>query len=261
MKNELPLDIRLMTMATSVMVVVLLVMGIVAVSHWVLRHTLWTIRGITVQGDVAHQNPVQLRAQLASQLRARISSSILDADLHQVRQMFEAVPWVRQAQVQREFPNRLKVTLEEHVPVAWWGQSGSGQLVNSHGEVFEAMPEEGDDLPELVGPLAQAALVWEAFLGLRPELARLDMVLDRLELSDRGTWRARLDSGATVELGRGGPDELLARARQFTGTVGQVTRRYAGAIEAVDLRYPNGYALRMQGVSTLADASPPGITR
>lgn len=261
MKTELPLDIRLMNMASAAMIVVLLAMGTLGLGIWVLRHPVWTIQGITVQGDVVHQNAVRLRAQLATQLRQQVSSSILDADLNKVRELFETVPWVRQARVQREFPNRLKVTLEEHVPVAWWGQPGSGQLVNTFGEVFEAMPDDRDDLPELAGPVAHAAQVWGAFQQLSPELARLDMGLERLELNDRGNWRARLENGAHVELGRGSPDKLLERARMFTGTVGQLTQRYPGAIQTVDLRYPNGYALRLQGVTTVTDAGRTGNTR
>ncbi len=261
MKAQLPLDIRLMNMASAAMIVVLLSMGALALGMWALRHPVWTIQAITVHGDVAHQNVVSLRAQLALQLRQQVSSSFLDADLQRVRELFETVPWVRRAQVQREFPNRLKVTLEEHVAVAWWGQSGSGQLVNSFGEVFEAMPDDRDDLPELAGPVAQAAQVWGAFQQLGPELARLDLELERLELNDRGNWRARLDSGAHIELGRGTPDRLLERARLFTGTVGQLTQRYAGAIQTVDLRYPNGYALRLQGVTTVTDAAPSGNRR
>ncbi|MEZ5645813.1 MAG: cell division protein FtsQ/DivIB [Burkholderiaceae bacterium] len=261
MKTALPLDIRLTNMATMAMIVVLLAMGSLSLGAWVLRHPVWTIRGISVQGDVVHQNTVSLRSQLATQLRTQVSSSILDADLRQVRALFESVSWVRRAQVQREFPNRLKVTLEEHVPVAWWGQAGSGQLVNTFGEVFEAMPDDSDDLPELAGPQAQSAQIWAAFQQLRPELAGLDMVLERLELNDRGNWRARLDSGAYIELGRGTPDMLLERARLFTGTVGQLTQRYAGAIQTVDMRYPNGYALRLQGVTTLTDAGASGNTR
>lgn len=261
MKTELPLDVRVMNMATAAMVVVLLAMGTLLLGSWALRHPVWNIRGISVQGDVAHQNPVRLRAQLASQLRQQVSGSILDADLQQVRALFETVPWVRKARVQREFPNRLKVTLEEHVPVAWWGQAGSGQLVNTFGEVFDAMPDERDDLPELAGPAAQAAQVWGAFRQLSPELARLDMGLERLELNERGNWRARLDNGAHIELGRGSPDKLLERARLLTGTVGQLTQRYAGAIQTVDMRYPNGYALRLQGVTTVTDAGQSANTR
>ncbi|TNF63352.1 MAG: FtsQ-type POTRA domain-containing protein, partial [Burkholderiales bacterium] len=99
-----------MNMATAAMVVVLLAMALLALGLWMVRHPVWTIRGISVHGDVTHQNAVSLRAQLATRLRAQVSSSILGADLQQVRQLFETVPWVRQAKVQREFPNRLKVT-------------------------------------------------------------------------------------------------------------------------------------------------------
>ena len=175
--------------------------------------------------------------------------------------MFEAVPWVRHARVQREFPNRLRVTLEEHEAVAWWGQSGSGQLVSRLGEVFEASPDEGDGLPELAGPPEQAPLVWTLYQSLSEEVARLDRTLVRLELNERGSWRAELDNGTRLELGRGDSDELLARTRRFTTTVGQLAQRYPGALQSVDLRYPNGYALRVQGVTTVTEDTPATPTR
>ena len=58
-----------------------------------------------------------------------------------------------------------------------------------------------------------------------------------------------------MELGRGSPDELLARTQRFTATLSQLTERYAGAVQSVDLRYPNGYALRMRGVTTVIEDS------
>jgi len=183
-------------------------------------------------------------------MKSRVSSNFLTVDLQQVRELFEQVPWVRSAVVQREFPNRLRVTLEEHEAVAWWDQSGSGRLVNRQGEVFEASPDDGDGLPELAGPDDQSAQVLAVYQLLRPELQRLDLDLERLELNDRGSWRARLDSGAVVELGRGTPDELQQRLHRFTATLHQLTQRYAGALQSVDLRYPNGYALRVRGVTT-----------
>mgnify|MGYP006201176185 CR=1 FL=1 len=214
-----------------------------------------------MHGDVAHQNAVGLRAQLATQMRSRLSSSFLTVDLQQVRTLFESVPWVRQAVVQREFPNRLRVTIEEHQAVAWWGQAGSGRLVNRLGEVFEASPDEGDELPELAGPDHQSAQVWALFQSLQTEFNRLEMGLSRLQLNERGSWSADLDSGAHIELGRGTPEELLARTQRFTATLSQLTARYPGALQSVDLRYPNGYALRVQGVTTVTEDTPATPTR
>lgn len=254
--TELPLDVRIMTVATRALVALLALMCLVAVCLWAVRHPVWSVRAITVQGEVVHQNAVTFRAQLASQMKSSLRGSFLTLDLMQVKRLFESVPWVRQAVVQREFPNRLRVTIEEHQAVAWWGQSGSGQLVNRQGEVFEASPDDADGLPELAGPAEQSARVWALFQPLQAEFARLEMGLQRLELNERGSWRAELDSGAQIELGRGSDEELLTRARRFTGTVSQLTQRYPGALQSVDLRYPNGYALRMRGVTTVSDGSP-----
>lgn len=257
---ELPPDIRLMTLATHALLGLLALLCVGAMAVWVVRHPALAVRAITVQGDVMHQNAITFRAHLASQMKNSLSGSLLAVDLQQVRELFESVPWVRRAVVQRDFPNRLKVTLEEHQAVAWWGTSGSGRLVNRLGEVFEAHPDEGSELPELAGPDHQSAQVWALYQQLQRELQRLDLGMARLELTERGSWRADLETGTRIELGRGSAEQLLARVQRLTGTLSQLTARYPGALESVDLRYPNGYALRVQGVSTLTEHSPPGQT-
>ena len=251
----LPLDVKLMTALTSALAALFALMCLGALGLWAVRHPVWAVQGISVHGDVAHQNAVTFRAQLATQMKTTLSSSFLTVDLQQVRRLFEGVPWVRQAVVQREFPNRLRVTLREHQPVAWWGEAGGGQLVNDAGEVFEASPDDIDGLPELAGPREQSARVWALYQPLAADLARIDLGLDRLVLDERGSWRAELDSGARIELGRGTHEELLARVARFTATLSQLTQRYPGALESVDLRYPNGYALRVRGVTTTVDAT------
>ncbi len=252
---DLPLDVKLMTAATRALAALLAFMCLGAVVLWAVRHPAWSVKGISVYGDVAHQNAVTFRTQLATQMKTTLASSFLTVDLQQVRRLFEGVPWVQQAVVQREFPNRLRVTLREHQAVAWWGEAGGGQLVNTAGEVFDASPDDIDNLPELAGPPEQSARVWALYQPLATELARLDLGLERLALDERGSWRATLDNGARVELGRGTQEELLARVARFTTTLSQLTPRYPGALESVDLRYPNGYALRVRGVTTSVDTT------
>lgn len=258
---DLPLDVKLMNLVTRGLVLCFVALCLVAMGAWVARHPAWAVQVISVQGDVGHQNAVGLRAQLATQMRSRLNGSFLTVDLQQVRALFQAVPWVRDAQVRRVFPNRLHVTLEEHQAVAWWGQAGSGQLVNRLGEVFDASPDDGEELPELAGPSEQAAQVLALYQALSAEFKRLEMGLIRLELNERGSWRAELDNGARLELGRGSQEDLIERTHRFTATLSQLSQRYPGALQTVDLRYPNGYALRVQGVSTVNETESQNPTR
>lgn len=93
------------------------------------------------------------------------------------------MPWVRQAVVRRDFPNRLLVQLQEHQAVAYWGAEGDSRLVNSYGEVFDAnLGElEKDDLPRLNGPEGQSAQVLAMHRTLQPLLTPMDLTLDQLE--------------------------------------------------------------------------------
>ena len=247
-----PFDVKLMNIAASVLFMVCGVMVLAAGFLWALRNPVFAIGGITVGGDVAHNNAVTLRANVAPHLRG----TFFTTDLAETRAAFEAVPWVRRAVVQREFPNRLRVLLHEHQPVALWGQEGDSTLVNSFGEVFEANvgDVEQDDLPRLRGPEGQSAQVLAMYQAIAPQLDAIDLTVSELVLTGRGSWQAVLDSGATLELGRGTPAEVGARVQRFTHTLTQVTSKYgrrADALESADLQHGDGYALRLRGVTTV----------
>jgi cell division protein FtsQ len=228
-----------------------------ALTQWVGNHALFAIRAITVVGDVTHNNAVTLRANVLP----RLGGSFFTLDLAQAQQTFKAVPWVREAVVRREFPNRLKVVLQEHQAVAYWGAEGDSRLLNSFAEVFEANAGEVEQelLPRLVGPAGQEPGVLAMYRLLQPMFEGLDLAIEQLELTGRGSWVTRLDTGAVVELGRGTNDEITARTSRFLRTLTQVTARYSrrpDAVETADLRHPEGYALRLRGVSTVVSSEP-----
>jgi len=254
----LPADIRLMNLTAAVLAAIgaLALTGMVLL--WAVRHPLFAVRSIRIDGDLAHNSVLTIRANAAP----RLAGNFFTLDLGAARRAFESVPWVRQAVVRRVWPNHLAVQLEEHRPVALWADPGrtdpaSDKLVNSHGEVFEANLGDVEDeaLPTLRGPEAAAAQMLAMLGRLQPVLAPMEARIDALELSGRGSWRVELDTGAEIELGRGTDDEVVARTERFVGTVTQVTSRYQRPLQYADLRHNEGYAVRLKGISTTVDPS------
>lgn len=248
----LPMDIRLMNMAAAMLLTLFVLLSMTAGLWWWLRHPMFAIRAITVQGDVMRNNAITLRANVVPQL----SGNFFTLDLDQARQVFESVPWVRAAVVHREFPNRLRAELQEHQPMAMWGEEGASTLLNQQGQVFEANTDdpEVDGLPRLNGPVTQSQEVMQMYRYLKPVLAAADMEIERLELSPRGSWRVVTDRGALLELGRGTQNEVGEQLQVFLRTLSQVTARYGRtptALAGADLRHKDGYALRLKGVSTV----------
>ncbi len=253
----LPLDVRLMNgVATAVFLLGALALLAAAVL-WLTRAPLFTLQSIRLEGELSRNSVNTVRANAMPQVRGNFFS----IDLRKCRAAFEAVPWVRQAVVRRVWPNRLLVQLEEHHAAALWQgegdkDSGNERLVNSFGEVFDANIGDVEDeaLPQFSGPDGSAAQMLALYRRLQPVLAGLALEVETLHLSGRGSWRVELDNGATVELGRGSEDDVLARTERFVRTVGAVTGRYRQPLLHADLRHTDGYAVRLRGVTTTGAA-------
>ena len=256
-RPALPTDIRLMNAVSAT--VFLLAAGMLAAAGLaaLLRAPWFPVRGIQLEGELARSSASTVR----SVALPRLSGNFFSIDLQRARQAFEAVPWVRRAVVRRVWPDRLAVRLEEHQAVALWeGETSAERLVNSLGEIFEANVGDVEDeqLPVLAGPPGSSAQVLAMLGQLREVLRPLSRDVERLTLSGRGSWSAVLDNDMVIELGRGSQEEVLARAARFVRTVPQVARHFGAPVLRADLRHPDGYAVRIRGLTT---TSAPGAAR
>jgi len=250
----LPGDVRLMNMVASAIFVLAAFALLGAGVMWLTRSPMFSIRSIQLEGEISRNNVNTIRANTTP----RLAGNFFSVDLAKAREAFESVPWVRRAVVRRIWPDRLVVQLEEHRAAALWQAEDRGdRLVNTHGEVFIANVGDVEDeaLPTFGGPEGSSALMLAMYERLQPVLRRLDIEIEILTLSTRGSWRVLLDNGAAVELGRGSEKEVGDRTERFVRTLPEITRRYRQPLEYADLRHTDGYAVRLRGVTT-APPSP-----
>lgn len=252
----LPADVRLMNMATALLLTVFVLLALGGGAWWLIRHPMFDLQAISVQGEVHRNNVVTMRAHVMPQLEG----NFFTLDLEKAREAFESVPWVRVAVVHRDFPNRLRSVLQEHQPLAVWGDEGASTMLNQQGQVFEANLDDVDAerLVRLKGPDAESWAVAQMFHALSPRFEAMELDIEMLELTPRGSWRVQTQSGARMELGRGTPEELAQKLDIFRDTLTQVTARYDRTITALvgaDLRHKEGYALRLHGVTTVESNS------
>ena len=122
---------------------------LVAAAVWVARLPLFPIRDVVVTHELREVRRAEIERSLAGKMRGNFFS----VNLEVLRQSLEQLPWVRRADVRRQWPASIEVSIEEHVPVAFWGVA-TGQLVNSHGEIFAAgmTVPPADAMPVLLGP-------------------------------------------------------------------------------------------------------------
>ena len=194
-----------------------------------MRSPLWPIREVTIQGELQHT----MRSEIEAALYQRVSGNFFSVDVDGVRSALERLPWVRRAAVRRVWPDRLEAMLEEHVAMARWGDTA---LVNTHGERFVGGSKE--TLPRFSGPRGSESEVTRRYLRFSQIVTPLKV--EEVILTPRLAWQLKLNNGVRFALGRDA-DAAEARLECFVQSAAKGVARY----DYVDLRYPNGFALRV----------------
>ncbi len=222
----------------ALIAVALLLWGTVS---WAARQAPFAFREVVVRGALVHVDA----ANLESVVRRELSGTFFTMNLERARASLSKLPWVRNIALRRQWPQRLEVTVEEHVPFGRWNDTA---LVDTFGDVFAAAYDEA--LPQFAGPPDRAAEVAERYRESTAALAPLGLTVDAVRLSARGGWQITAKGASSrlaIELGREEPAVRLARFvgvyERTIGTLGRAGTR----IEHVDLRYRNGFAARVPG--------------
>ena len=221
------------------------------------------IEDVQVVGELKFLN----KKAIEETVKRSVSGGYFTVDLTAVRDLLQYQPWVRSVSLRRVWPASITVTIEEQVPVAYWNDDG---YINEAGEVFKpATVNTTLNLPKLSGPEGQHDNVWKFMNQLYQEMALLDYQVTRLKLDDRRAWQLVISTGPVssstaqadneqdigVKLGR---FDTQKRLQRFIGILPSLIASQSGEsgsddgsmfgtdrIELIDMRYPNGFAVKM----------------
>ena len=224
---------------------------LVALAVWATRLPLFPLREVAVTHELQEVRRSEVERSLSGLLRGNFFSVNLEA----LRQSLEKLPWVRHAEVRRQWPARVEISIEEHQPAARWGE-GSAQLVNTHGEVFAAPLSRDMHLPLLSGPTGSSAEVLRHYAAFAQTLKPTGRRPEQVALSPRLAWLLKLEDGMQIELGREQAKAPIAvRLQRFVDHYPTVSDARRPRPIAVDMRYPNGFALRFTPSGPSRDAA------
>jgi len=100
--------------------------------------------------------------------------------------------------------------------------------------------------PVFSGPAGSEAEITRLYGSFRELLAPLELEPIRVLLSSRLAWQLTLSNGLAVQLGRDtDKDRVNDRFAKFVAVYPQAVRKLQRRPDYVDLRYPNGFAMRV----------------
>jgi len=229
--------------------VVLMVIGLLV---WLSQRPIFTLRQIQIE-PVGSQALKHINLPIVkNQILEKVQGNFFSVRLEDVKRSFEEMPWVRRASVRRSWPNGLVIGIEEQTPIGTWNTAEGQKLINEVGDVFNgslAEVDEGVVLINFSGPEGSGKEVIRLYKKANEWFRPWDVQISTLNLTERYAWSVKFTNGLRVEFGR---DEENMNQQLTTERVArlikywpQVQAKWPTQIDAVDLRYGNGFAVHM----------------
>jgi len=236
----------------------LLVFALLALAVWGLRQQVVSdkvaeslpIRYVRTEGVFQYLSKDEIKAALMP----LVTASIFDADMQLIHETVAKLAWVKNASVERVWPDTIDIKVHERKAFVRWGQKG---LLTEYGELFT--PSNVDQFQSLLlveGPKQQEAKTLEIMKGVNTALEDQALELAEFSVNDREAWKIKLKTGLEILLGRTGQLEKLQR---FLDTFPVLGQEKVAAMQVVDLRYPNGYAVSWKPDSEPIDWGKPQV--
>ena len=232
---------------------VMLTIGILV---WLSQRPVFALKQIQIEPVVGQELKHINKSIVKQQVLETVQGNFFSVRLEDVKRGFESMPWVRHANVRRVWPNGLIVSIEEQKPFGTWGGVDSHTLINSHGEVFAGRVSEIGDSVRLVdfhGPEDAGKEVMSLYEKANNWFKPWDAEVVSLALTERYAWHIKLSNGMKVEFGRDEEssdktltEERVARLFKYWP---QVQEKWPNRVDAVDLRYANGFAVHLAAAS------------
>lgn len=210
--------------------------------------------GTLITGDSVKVPAERIKAAVEG---AIAGTNFFTADLDAVRAAVETLPWVRDAEVRRRWPDAIEVKTHLHEV---FGIYEDGRLVSTEGVVFSANLDEEEAasaLPELFGPAEAAPELVRVCRAFDKLLAPLDARITDLMLSDRGGWSFVMSGPemppTRVNLGqmREGetPEEKL---EELVKAYPLMEELFGGPPSSLDARYERAFAAGLPDKALIA---------
>ncbi len=223
----------------------LVMIGLVFLSYGIFANP-FPIKEVEIAGNYEHISDEDLANVMADD----VYEGFFGLDISELKTKLGDHPWIYDAKLRRVWPDKLKITIIEHKPLAIWNDAAiltkSGALITPNSVSLKS------SLPTFTGPDGRHEQIYAQWQEITQVLSQFKLDVSQIALEDRGSWELSLANGIKILLGT---QEIELRLERFVRAYDQLLSKQHDKIDYVDLRYTSGIAVGWKKSSNAHESS------
>jgi len=191
----------------------------------------YPIKTITLKGQFVYVDEDRLH----NSFQSFIGKDLIDIDIIDIKNNVKKNDWVKNALVERRFPNTLFIEIFEYTPIIFWN---GHSYIDNEGIKFKVKNIILTDIPQINSNAQDYKKMYDLYLDLSKMLEKIDLKIysishdkDMLNIStNKYDFLVRYS-------------QYYIKIDEFIHVYEQFQNQYKKDIKTIDLRYPTGFAV------------------
>ncbi len=207
---------------------------------WISNHTydVTADNGMVLENVIIEGHSNLLPSDIAVSLNADVGTPILSINLDKVREDLTKNQWVKNALIERRFPNTIYIGITERIPIVIWQNDKKLYLVDEEGSVIS--PHDITKFVGLIHVIGSDAPIYGYSLkkALEKDNTLRKRVVSCVRYGER-RWNLILEQDITVKM----PEYDFDRAYKYLSELNENNKLFDQNYKVIDLRDKEKYFL------------------
>lgn len=232
--------------------IILFLLSVIGFLSWMgyqrlTKNAFFPLKRVILERPVVYADPETITQAVRRYGRADLTQINLKELAAEIRK----IDWVKSASVSRQWPDAIKINVQERLPILRWGKDRFLDTGANHFHLPDS-PALSQLFP-VTGPEGTEEIVLNMYSRINPWLRDHGLNMTALTLDPRLVWHVQLDGKIDVIVGR---EDLNQRFKKLVVINQKIIKKYEKYIDSVDLRYQGGFSIRWKkGVTSTSEAA------
>ncbi|MCH9698913.1 MAG: FtsQ-type POTRA domain-containing protein [Gammaproteobacteria bacterium] len=193
------------------------------------------VRQFLLEGTFQYTSAEKLQSMIDEHYQ---NAGLLSIDLMQLKTDIESIPWVKNVELERIWPDAIRIQVSEKRPYL---RFGNDKMIDVDGIVFTPeSTQKFSTLPRLDLQQPFTAELFKAYRDMEHLLVDNGYEIKRFLITAQNDWALELSDDIRINIGQHKP---LQTFKRFIKVLALIDSHGSRKIQSVDLRYEKGLAV------------------
>ncbi|OQM34222.1 cell division protein FtsQ/DivIB [bacterium endosymbiont of Pedicinus badii] len=172
-----------------------------------------------------------------------MKNNFLQENFSSLLKEVKKISWIKNIQIQKEWPKTIKIRIVEYIPIALWNNTF---CIDKDGNLFQMPNQYLNQIPKIFGPFGKEREILKNFFSFENTIKSINLSINTIIVNIENSYILKTKENLIIKIGKINHIDRIHRLVIAFPVILKYSQKNRKNIKYIDLRYKNGLAVKFE---------------